>query len=192
MLRRPETLDAGVKQLRDALAQTTPTPDSHGPRARLWRACDALFRADAFVDSVRVLYDANAIVSFLFNTLVPCVEERLRYDTLEQEHARALDKPDAVTQNGARFLAMLDAVAAAEATSRANPRVESAFCAMRDGLSPLHADATARDGLGVLYVSSKLARKAIDMILQRLMDAYQNDTSVVPTTDIPWEAMMLR
>ena len=129
---------------------------------------------------------------FLFNTIVPHVEERLRYDTLQSEYDKAQAKPDAVKQNGARFDAILRAAVEAEAVSRAKPGVDAAFVKMRNAICGLYTDATVTEGLGVLYVSSKTARGALDLIFKRLIDAYQNDTKIVTTSEIPLEAMMLR
>lgn len=189
-MRRPSTFDEGTAQLQKAVDDTTPPVEAIGPRAKVWRACRTLLLPE-FLAGLRTLYEANAIVSFLFNTIVPHIEERLRYDTLQSEYSKAAARPDAVKQNEARFVAMLGALAAAEEASRGNV-VDAPFAAMREAMHGLHANATVVEGLGVLYVSSKTARGALDLILKRLMDAYNNDTSIVATTDIPMEAMLLR
>ena len=191
VLRRPSNFEEGEAQLRTAVEQTRAAPESQSPRAKVWRACSQLLRTE-FLAGMRALYDANAIVSFLFNTIVPHVEERLRYDTLQEEHDRAAAKPDAVAQNTARFQAILGELAKGEAVSKAKPNVDPAFAAMRDAMCALHRDATVIEGLCVLYVSTKTARGALDLIFKRLIDAYNNDTSIVQTTEIPMEAMLLR
>lgn len=191
VLRRPSTFDEGVTQLRTAVDETPAKPEAQAPRAKLWRACHQLLRTD-FLDGMRALYDANAIVSFLFNTIVPHMEERLRYDTLQTEHDRATAKPDAVAQNTSRFRAILREMAKSEAVSKAKLGVDADFAAMRDAMCVLHTDATVAEGLCVLYVSTKTARGALDLIFKRLVEAYQNDTTIVQTTEIPMEAMLLR
>ena len=191
MLRRPSTFDDGIAQLRTAVHDTEAKPEAQTPRAKLWRACHQLLRTD-FVDGMHALYDANAIVSFLFNTIVPHMEERLRYDTLQTEHDKAVAKPDAVAQNTARFQAILAELEKAAAVSKANPNVDAPFAKMRDGMCALHTDATVVEGLCVLYVSTKTARGALDLIFKRLIEAYRNDTTIVQTTEIPMEAMLLR
>ena len=109
-----EICDAAlVEQLQKAVAETRPAAGAIGPRADVWRACEALLLPD-FVVGLRMLYEANAIVAFLFNTIVPHVEERLRYDTLQTEYDKAAAKPDAVAQNTTRFRAIVQALAEAE------------------------------------------------------------------------------
>ena len=189
MLRRPSTLDEGVAQLRAAVGATAPNdPTADHPRARLWGACNAMLR-DEFVAGMRLLYDANAIVSFLFNTIVPHVEERLRFDTLAEETARC--KPESAAQNEARLAAIVKKMAEADAVSRARV-VDADFATMRQGVSALYTDATVVRGLSALYASSKKARGVLDLIFQRLDEALRKDASIVATTDIPMEAMLLR
>lgn len=190
VLRRPSSFDEGVQQLQLAVDTTKAPPEATTPRAKVWRACYTLLRED-FLRGMRLLYEANQIVSFLFNTIVPHIEERLRYETLQVEYDKAMAKPDAVTQNEARFKGILQAIAAAETVSR-NKTVDDEFASMRDAMSGLYANDTIATGLGVLYISSKTARGALDLIFKRLIDAYQNDTSIMQTTDIPIEAMLLR
>lgn len=190
-LRRPSDFAEGTAQLRAAVEQTAPAVDATTPRAKVWRACSQLLRTE-FVDALRLLYDANAIVSFLFNTIVPHVEERLRYDTLQTEYDKAHAKPESVEQNTKRFKATLEALLLAETESRAKANVDATFATMREGMRGLHGDATVTEGLLVLYVSSKTARSALDLIFKRLIEAYHNDTRIVQTTDIPVDAMWLR
>ena len=83
-------------------------------------------------------------------------------------------------------------LADAEGESRATKTVDAPFAAMRDAMAPLHADPKVLDGLVALYVSSKTARGALDVIYERLIDAYKNDTSIRTTTDIPLHVMLLR
>ena len=189
MLRRPSTLDEGVEQLRAAVGATAPSdPSADHPRARLWGACNAMLRED-FVAGMRLLYDANAIVSFLFNTIVPHVEERMRFDTLSEEMDAV--KPESAAQNEARMAAIVKRMAEADAVSRAK-MVDSDFETMRQGVSALYMDVTVVRGLTTLYVSSKKARGVLDLIFQRLDEALRNDASIKSTTDIPMEAMLLR
>lgn len=189
-LRRPSTFEEGIQQLTTALADTQPPPESQTPRAKVWRACHVLLQ-DGFPGGLRLLYEANAIVSMLFNTIVPHVDERMRYDTLQREYDKAHAKPAAVEQNAARFAAIIEAVAAAERESH-NRHVSDEFASMRSGMAALYANDTVLTGLSVLYVSNKTARGALDLILQRLLDAFRNDSDIVQTTDIPLEAMWLR
>ena len=194
LLRRPSSFDEGIEQLTTAVRETKPTQETTSitspPRARVWRACHRLLSQE-FIEGLRVLYEANAIVAFLFNTIVPHFEERLRYDTLQSEYDRAAGKPDAVRQNEARLHALLEALAEAEGSSRLKT-VDPAFARMRDAMSALHRDTEIRVGLNVLYICSKTARGALDLIIERLVQAYRNDTSIVPTSDIPMAAMLLR
>ena len=176
-----------MTQLRAAVGATAlndATADH--PRARLWGAWNAMLRDD-FVAGMRLLYDANAIVSFLFNTIVPHVEERLRFDTLAEEMAGV--KPASAEQNEARLTAILKKVTEADATSRAR-RVDDDFARMRDGVSALYMDVVVVRGLTTLYVSSKKARGVLELIFQRLDDALRNDDRIKATTDIPMEAML--
>lgn len=119
------------------------------------------------------------------------MEERLRFDTLEKEHAKANAKPENVAQNTARYQAFLKALADAETESKAK-QVDTDFAKMRASMGALYADAEVRAGLCVLYVSSKTARTALDMIFERLIQSFKNDTTIVSTTEIPFEALMLR
>ena len=188
--RRPGNFDEGIAQLRLAVQDTKPSPDATHPRAKLWRACSALL-CDEFLAGMRLLYEANAIVTFLMNTIIPHIEERLRYDILHAEYEKALAKPDNIRQNTERFQAVLKAVAAAADISY-KKSVDAEFACMRGAMSALHTDDTIIVGLQVLYVSSKTARSALDLVFKRLIDAYQNDTSIITTTEIPFEAMFLR
>ena len=192
VLRRPSTFDEGVEQLRTALEETAPPVDGATPRAKLWRAAHTLFHDPGFVDALRLLHGANEIVSFLFNTIVPHIEERLRYDTLQEEYDRAHGKPHAVKQNGERLRAIVDALVAAEEESRRERSQDAQFVGMREGMRTIHTNETVLTGLSILYVSSKTARSALDLILKRLLDTYRNDSTIVRTTDIPFEAMLLR
>ena len=193
-MKRPETCDEGVEQLRLAMADAPPVESHTTPRALLWRACAALVGetepARAFVDDgLRVLYDANMIVSFMLNSLVPHVVDRLRYDTLNEEHDHASRKPDSVEQNRARFRAIRGELEKADGVSRAK-KVDATFAKMRQAVAPLYADECVVAGLDALYVSNKKARRALDLILERLTDALNKDTTVVKTTEIPFDVMM--
>jgi hypothetical protein len=195
VLRRPTTCAEGVEQIRLALREVKPTssPSASGaPAARvlLWNACTALFQSSFVEDGLVVLYEANEIVSFVFNTFVPHIEDRIRYDTLNAEYERAAAKPESVRQNSERFEAILGTLRAADATNRTKT-VDERFARMRNAMSALFADAAVREGLCVLYVSSKLARKALDLVMERLISALQNDTSIVSTSEIPMDALFL-
>lgn len=189
---RPATLDAGVVQLQLALSQTKPktgkTMEMH-PRVALWNACDVLINDREFVEAgLRVLYENNQIVSFLFNTIVPHIEERLRTDTLREE--LTTQKEDSVTQNKTRYDAIIAALNDAIGLSEARD-VSERFANMRNAMKPLAQNATVKSGLLTLYVSSKTARKALDMILERLLHTFEHDRDIQKTTDIPFDAMML-
>lgn len=189
-MRRPSSFDDGVEQLRKAVDDTPASVESEAPRAKVWRACFTLLKDD-FLRGMRALYEANAIVSCLFNTIVPHIDERLRYDTLQVEYDKAAARPESVEQNRARFRAILGELASAEGASR-QKTVDVEFAAMRDAMRCLHANHTVVEGLGILYVSSKTARTALDLIFDRLVESFRNDTSIVQTTDVPIAAMMLK
>lgn len=201
MIKRPSTLDEGVTQMQLAVEQTTPRDalTSTTPRARLWRCVRVLCSMDAkhdgvdFVGGMRLLYNANAVVSCLYNTLVPCIEERLRHSTLQDEYDRASAHRDgsSLAQNSARFRGLLAVLAEAEGRSRVK-EVDEAFATMRESMRLLHHNAVVADGLEVLYVSSKTARAAFDLMFKRLVDAFENDITIRTTADIPLEAMMIR
>lgn len=192
-LRRPSSYDEGVAQLRKAVQDTPPNAaPSATPRGMLWAACDTLVRDERFVrDGLRTLYDANQVVSFLFHTIVPHLEERLRFTKLQTDYDAATRKPENVAQNAKRFDAIVAGVVAADEHSCRNLEVDAEFARMRDAMRPISRDAGVVAGLRVLYVSSKVGRKSIDLIFQRLIDAFQNDTRIVTTTEIPLEAMFM-
>ena len=192
VFKRPTTCDEGIEQLRRAVQETPPKQLSGGhPRTLLWKACNRMMQGDFVEHGLKVLYDKNQIVSFLFNTIVPHIEERLRYATLEDEHAKAMLKPENVTQNTARFQAMIDAVKRADDGSMSR-KVDDQFRRMRTSMRPLCGDAEVVDGLRVLYTSSKIARKSLDLIFERLIKTFTEDSSIVATHDIPLEAMFLQ
>ena len=191
-LRRPSTYEEGVAQLRRAVADTTPNvPSAQAPRCALWAACRELVDDQAFVtDGLRQLYDANQVVSFLFHTMVPHLEERLRYTRMQDEYDAAMRKPDSVAQNTKRFDAVVAAVIEADDSSCARS-VEDDFARMRAAIRPLTRSAVVVAGLRTLYVSSKIGRKSIDLILQRLIEALRDDVRIVKTTEIPIEALLM-
>ena len=90
------------------------------------------------------------------------------------------------------FVAIINALRNAHRVSEAKAITDTDFLKMRTSMAGLHANATIVTGLGVLYVSTKMARGALDLIFQRLIHALENDVTVVKTTDIPMEAMLLR
>ena len=139
---------------------------------------------------MRLLFDANAIVSFLYKTIVPHIEERLRYDNLAEEYAKASTRADAFAQNARRFDALRERLSEADATSRTR-EVDAPFASMRDAMLHLHKRDVVCKGLRTLYVSSKTARGVLDLVLGRLLDALTNDVTIRTTTDIPFEAMQL-
>lgn len=192
VLRRPATLDEGVSQLLSAIRDTTPKEDTSPalPRYLLWRACDRLFCENFVQNGMRPLYEKNKIVSLLFNIIVPHLEERLRYATLQEEFDKAQNKPQNVQQNTERLNAILEEVRLADAFSKSR-KVDESFAAMRDAMEPLIRGQEVLEGLKVLYISSKTARTALDLILQRLISAFRNDVSIKETYDIPMEALSI-
>lgn len=191
VLRRPSSFAEGMQQLKTAVEQTPAAPEAETPRAKVWRASHSLLRPE-FLEGLEIIYESNAVVSFLFNSIVPHIEDRLRYDTLQGEYDKAAAKPDALKQNDARFGAIINALRHAHRVSEAKAITDADFLKMRTSMAALHANATIVTGLGVLYVSTKMARGALDLIFQRLIHALENDVTVVKTTDIPMEAMLLR
>jgi hypothetical protein len=192
VIKRPASYDEGIAQIRKAVAETVPPTDGDTPRAKLWRACERLVTDRAFVDDgLRVLYDANQLVSFLFHTIVPHIEERLRYTKLQDDMDRATRKPEHVQQNEERFVAIIQATARACVQSERRA-VDDAYARMRAGIRLMFSDAEVVVGLRILYVSSKVARKSLDLIYTRLIDTFENDSNVVRTTAIPWDAMLLK
>jgi hypothetical protein len=196
LLMRPSTFDEGVAQLRKARDETAParaapTPDDVPPRVLLWRAVDRLVGDAAFLHGMRLLYDANQIVSFLYNSIVPHLEERLRFSKLQDDYDKAKKKPENIKQNTARFEAIVQSLREADATSVAQRKVDADFAAMRQGVRPLSSDAVVLSGLRIVYVSSKTARGCLDLMFERLLEALQNDTKIVPTTDIPMHVLLM-
>ena len=192
VLKRPASYDEGIAQIRKAVAETRPPDGGDTPRAKLWCACHRLLSDDAFVDDgLRVLYDANQLVSFLFHTIVPHIEERLRYTKLQDDVDRTARRPDHVRQNEQRFDAVIQATARACVRSEQR-EVDDAYARMRAGIRAMFSDAQVVVGLRVLYTSSKVARKSLDLIYTRLIETFENDASVVRTTEIPWDALLLQ
>lgn len=174
-----------------AVMETMPTSDESGPRMRLWTATKFLVDSAGFwKDGLGPLYTANAVVSFLFNTITPALEERLRTPLLQEEFDRANQKPDAVSANAQRFEAMITALNRTDTLS-CERTVTDEYRAMREAMRILYQNNGVTDGLGVLYTSSKTARKVLDLMFERLLHTYENDSAVVKTTDIPFEVMML-
>ena len=194
LLQRPSTFDEGVVQLRKARDETAPTrappPEDVPPRVLLWRAVDRLVGDEAFLRGMRLLYDANQIVSFLYNSIVPHLEERLRFSKLQDDYDKAKKKPENIQQNTARFEAIVQSLREADATSTQR-QVDADFAAMRQGVRPLSSDAVVLSGLRIVYVSSKTARGCLDLMFERLLEALQNDTRIVPTTDIPMHVLLM-
>lgn len=194
LLQRPSTFDEGVAQLRKARDETAPTRvlpvDDVPPRVLLWRAVDRLVGDGAFLQGMQLLYDANQIVSFLYNSIVPHLEERLRFSKLQDDYVKAKKKPENIQQNTARFEAIVKSLRDADATS-SQRQVEAEFATMRQGVRPLSSDAVVLSGLRIVYVSSKTARGCLDLIFERLLEALQNDTKIVQTTDIPMHVLLM-
>lgn len=191
LLKRPSSFEEGVEQLLKAKLDTQPhLHESKVPRARLWNAVDRLVTDDKFIKGMKILYDANQIVSFLFHTIVPHLEERLRYTKLEDDFDKAKKKPDALTQNSVRFDAIIKSVCEADKES-CKRSVDDQYERMRDGLRPLSTESSVLDGLKLVYVSSKTARKCLDLIFQRLLDTLINDDHIVQTSDIPLSVLMM-
>ncbi len=189
-LRRPSTYDEGVAQLRAAVRDTEPT-DKTTPRGVLWDACNTLVNDKGFInDGMCPLYAANQLVSFLFHTIVPHMEERLRCNTLRDEYETAMRRPENVRQNGERFDAIIVAVVTADKASCAR-QVDVDYARMRKGLRPISHDPCVVAGLRLLYVTSKLGRKCIDLIMNRLIETFGNDTCIMKTSTIPMEAMFM-
>ena len=194
LLYRPSTFEEGVAQLRKARDDTAPTrappPEDVPPRVLLWRAVDRLVGDEAFLRGMRLLYDANQIVSFLYNSIVPHLEERLRFSKLQDDYDKAKKKPENIQQNTARFEAIVQSLREADASSTQR-QVDADFAAMRQGVRPLSSDAVVLSGLRIVYVSSKTARNCLDLMFERLLEALQNDTKIVPTTDIPMHVLLM-
>ena len=109
------------------------------PRALLWCAVNRLVHDDDFLHGMRLLYDANQIVSFLYNSIVPHLEERLRFTKLQDDYDRAMKKPENIQQNTMRFEAITKSIREADVVSTAR-KVSDDFAVMRRGVRPLSSD----------------------------------------------------
>jgi hypothetical protein len=158
------------------------------PRVKLWKACELVSKNDVFwTDGMNPIYTANALVAFLFNTITPIIEERIRTDILNTEVPNAHKKGDSAAQNLLRLNAFFNLYDTERTNSFSRP-TSVEYAKMREAMAIL-TSSEIKNGLSCLYVTGKKARKAIDMIFEKMIHTFQHDNDIIVTSEIPMDAM---
>ena len=182
--RRPSTLDEGITSLERLQAFRVT-----GARVTILAALKRCTELNWFELAMRPLYDANAIVRMLFNSLVPMMQEIVLEEavlTTLQEQADSAK----VKKYETEFLAMWSSFREA-APKRHERQVSERFEKMAGSMQAYAADDTIRQALCILYTHMRKARAALKLIFARITDALLHDVDIVTTTEIPIEALQI-
>ena len=188
LLRRPSTwedfMDLTDKALENG-AYTRPCVKA------LRLGCVAL-RQSWFEEGLRPLYIKNTIVSFLTNTIAPSLVEFLTDDEIiDKKHEKAKEDEGTYRKHTKKIKKHLDMIAEACEQSM-DRKVTPEFERMRAAMKFMATNEDTRFAFQILFVSHETARKVLAMMLVRLVEALANHNDIMTSSDIPFEAMMIK
>lgn len=190
ILRRPHNF----KEFRDLLScASSMALQSKSISDRRQSFVYAMMRLDEvwFDDGLRPLYEANALVSFLCNTVASTLcEHMVDENMLDRAFTEAHRNPTTVEMHDKEFTKILKSIVAACETVNKR-KVTPRFAKFCNAMAAFATDQCIEKGTRVIYVSLTLARKVVNMVLQRLLHGLLHDNDIQPSSDIPMDAVLL-
>lgn len=162
------------------------------PCVKALRVGCSVLRQSWFEEGLRPLYIKNTIVSFLTNTIAPSLVEFLTDDAIiDKKHEAAKGDDETYRKHTKKIKKHLDTIAEACEQSM-DRKVTPEFERMRAAMKFMATNEETRLAFQILFVSHETARKVLALMLVRLVDALAKHNDIMTSTDIPFEAMMIK
>lgn len=182
--RRPANFDQ-VEQYMRALT----TAKVSGRQEKLRNAIERLIDMQWPTLALKPLYEANAVVKLVSNSLVPMLQEHV----LEAHVMNDLEK-NTIPEKRARRVQEYEELRSKlkSACIKARERsVTEEFAQMRDSMMAYNEDEVVQQSLAFLFEVSKAGRIALRLMSERITSSLEKDSEIVRSTDIPMSALSL-
>jgi len=143
-----------------------------------------------FEDGLQPLYKKNTIVSLLSNTICPSLCEFLTDENLLDDAYKKACSEKKVEKRTKKVADIMSHISEACDSSK-NRKTTDEFRKMSDAMKKMACDEECKNAIHILYASHENARKILTLMFNRLVDALNNHSDVMESTDIPFEAMMI-
>ena len=180
MFRRPKNVDEGRENMRIALERTAHR-NKEPIYETFWRCADVLMLKSRFVDYlIKPLCDTSQVTTFLYNTLIPIVEELIsnpeKCVTNFDAGLSDTNCPQYVKNMYEHIQSLIQA--ATHAKTRTDLDDDSIkTCA--DVVIEIFADENVCDAMRLLAISNVFARIAFDISAPRMINTFYNEKTLV-------------
>ena len=182
--KRPQDFETAERMIR-AVCDVQVT----GSQKEMQRALQRLFEFNWYTDAIKPLYDANAVVRMVMNSLVPIVQELILEKNAFDELERVCD-PNKKTRYEAEYKLLRQKLLSA-APTRKNRKVTKDFERMAASMELYALDEEVQTALCKVYCLMKTARTALNLISSRISVALETHCEIQVSDDIPIEALSI-